>query len=419
MKKNVFKMSAFALMMALAACSNEEITTQGGEETLLPGEAIIEIGLTNSNSRTARPVGSSAADNNVNHYKLVILKDNTVATGVTVSQVDGAAVSGNDPLQGATWNNTITGEGASTTDRETGSKKIKLSGLGTGQYTIIAYAYNGDTDPYASTQTGGTSTFGTVNNLTGFRVEELFAGSVTATATEEGKFASRPKIIMERQVAGMLAYFKNVPAYVDNEKVEKIVVKANREAEGFTFPSTNPLNGKWSASNSSSVDLLTFTMTSATNYSSVGVGDTYTFGTDSEGKRYQLADGMTANPKLICDDNTLFGGRFVLPYEEHVDNQTLTINFVGGGSKVLKTLNVTTMQFASPATKYAYDIRRNNFYSIGKKLFTDNTDGNSPDPTDPDPDDDDKDDPIDLSKSDEVIVVLNDAWDVLHDMDVE
>ena len=33
MKKNVFKMSAFALMMALAACSNEEITTtQGGEE---------------------------------------------------------------------------------------------------------------------------------------------------------------------------------------------------------------------------------------------------------------------------------------------------------------------------------------------------------------------------------------------------
>ena len=43
-------MSAFALMMALAACSNEEITTtQGGEETLLPGEAIIEIGLTNSN----------------------------------------------------------------------------------------------------------------------------------------------------------------------------------------------------------------------------------------------------------------------------------------------------------------------------------------------------------------------------------
>lgn len=414
-------MSAFALMMALAACSNEEITTtQGGEEALLPGEAIIEIGLTNSNSRAARPVGSSAADNNVNHYKLVILKDNAVANGVTVSQVDGAAVSGNDPLQGATWNNTTTGEGASTTDRETGLKKIKLSGLTTGQYTIIAYAYNGNTDPYASTQTVGTSTFGTVNKLTGFGVEELFAGSVTATATEEGKFASQPKIIMERQVAGMLAYFKNVPAYVNNEKVEKIVVKANREAEGFTFPSTDPLNGKWSTSNpSSSVDLLTFTMTSAKNYASVGVGDTYTFGTDSEGKRYQLADGMAANSNLKCDDNTLFGGRFVLPYEDHVDNQTLTINFVGGESKVLKTLNVTTMQFTSPATKYAYDIRRNNFYSIGKKLFTDNTDGNGPDPTDPEPGDDDKDDPIDLSNSDEVIVVLNDAWDVLHDMDVE
>lgn len=68
MKKNVFKMSAFALVLAWAGCSNEEIatTTQGGENTLSPGEAIIEISLTNANSRAARPVGSSATANNVN-----------------------------------------------------------------------------------------------------------------------------------------------------------------------------------------------------------------------------------------------------------------------------------------------------------------------------------------------------------------
>lgn len=178
---------------------------------------MIEISLTNANSRAARPVGSSAAANNVDHYKLVVLKDGAVAEGVTVTQIDGAAVSSNDPMDeaGAAWNSAVSTEGAGEASRENGLKKIKLAGLKAGEYTIISYAYNGDTDPYAATLSG--NTFTTQTQLTGFDVEELFAGSVTVSATEEGKFTTQPKVTMERQVAGMLAYFKNVPAYVNNE----------------------------------------------------------------------------------------------------------------------------------------------------------------------------------------------------------
>lgn len=415
-------MSAFALMLAWAGCSNEEIATtaQGGDDTLSPGEAMIEISLTNANSRAARPVGSSAAANNVDHYKLFVLKDGAVAEGVTVTQIDGAAVSSNDPMDeaGAAWNSAVSTEGAGEASRENGLKKIKLAGLKAGEYTIISYAYNGDTDPYAATLSG--NTFTTVNKLTGFDVEELFAGSVTVSATEEGKFTTQPKVTMERQVAGMLAYFKNVPAYVNNEKVEKVVVRANREASGFTFPSTADLNGKWDSGNSEAVDLLTFTMSAASNYSVAKLGETYTFNAEGgDGKKYQLADGMPENQSLKCVDHSLFGGRFVLPYEEHVASQTLSIHILGSGNKELKVLNVTVAQAPSDGTKYQYDIRRNNFYSIGKKLFTDNTEGKDSATLEAEPGADEKDAPIDLSKSDELLVTLNDAWGVLHDTAVE
>lgn len=415
-------MSAFALVLAWAGCSNEEIatTTQGGENTLSPGEAIIEISLTNANSRAARPVGSSATANNVNRYKLVILKDNAVDEGVTVSQVDGTAVSGNDPMaeNGTTWENSISNESTGDASRENGLKKIKLSGLTKGSYTIVAYAYNGESDPYASTLSGGV--YSTQNKLTGFNVEELFAGSATLSATEDGKFTTQPKVTMERQVAGMLAYFKNVPAYVNNEKVEKVVVRANREASGFTFPSTAELNGKWDAENLSTTDLLTFTMTTASNYAEAKLGETYTFNsTGEEGKKYQLADGMSPNASLKCVDNSLFGGRFVMPYQEHVASQTLTIHMLGTGDKELKVLNVTIDQTPSDGTKYQYDIRRNNFYSIGKKLFTDNTEGKDSSSVESEPDELAKDAPVDLSKTDELIVTLDDAWGVIHDAGVE
>lgn len=79
--------------------------------------------------------------------------------------------------------------------------------------------------------------------------------------------------------------------------------------------------------------------------------------------------------------------------------------------KALKTLNVVTDQIPPEATKNAYDIRCNNFYSIGKKLDTDSTDGGDPNP--------DPDEPVDLSGNTDIKVIVNDAWKVLHNMGVE
>lgn len=144
----------------------------------------------------------------------------------------------------------------------------------------------------------------------------------------------------------------------------------------------------------------------------------YTFnGMDSETKK-PLAKDYIAPSGLTLEDNSIFGGRYLIPYDQHYavqsgEGSTLTIELQDAGGTALRTLKVKTDQSMSgPATQYFYDIRCNNFYSIGQKLKTETID---PDPEDPE----DPDKPIDLSSKSEIVVQINDAWKVLHDMDVE
>lgn len=431
MKKNVFKMSAFALMMALAACSNEEITTtQGGEEALLASEDVIEISLTNTSSRAARPVGSSAADNNVNkvEFKFYESTDGSVwsASSASIKEViDNAVASYADGVLTYTTADEDE-EVPGTTDNYSKKVRLKMQNLTANkEYRIVAYGYN-ETFPYGTVSEDGTTKgllkTGTFSESTNFSLEEVFAGYVDVKTKETvAKFTTTPRIVLERQVAGMLAYFKNVPAYVNSEKVGKVVVKANSESTGFKFPAAlmssdnKDLNGL--ITNAPTTTLLTFTITSsnASNFESANEGDTYTF--SNGGKKYVLADGMTAPTDLKLLDNTLFGGRFILPYARHLDSQTLTVELQKGDGTALRILKVKTNNTSGGIDAYKYDIRCNNFYSIGKKLATDDTDG-TPDP-DPDPNPEDPDEPVDLSGTDEITVTINDAWDVLHDMTIE
>lgn len=428
MKKNVFKMSAFALMMALAACSNEEITTtQGGEEALLASEDVIEISLTNTSSRAARPVGSSAADNNVDkvEFKFYESTDGSVwsASSASIKEViDNAVASYADGVLTYTTADEDE-EVPGTTDSYSKKVRLKMQNLTANKkYRIVAYGYN-NAFPYGTVSedetTKGLLKTGTFSESTNFSLEEVFAGYVDVNTKETvAKFTTTPRIVLERQVAGMLAYFKNVPAYVNNDKVEKVVVKANSKSTGFQFPAklmtdNKDLNGL--VTNTPPTTLLTFTITAsnASNFGTVGEGDTYTF--SNGGKNYVLADGMTAPTDLKLLDNTLFGGRFILPYARHLDSQTLTVELQKSDGTVLRTLKVKTNNPPVNGDAYKYDIRCNNFYSIGKKLATDDTtggEGEHPEPEDPD-------EPVDLSGTDEITVTINDAWDVLHDMDVE
>lgn len=432
--------------MAFTACTTEVIYVDSDGNPvehvdLKEGEGLLSVAVssTDVSTRDVRPVGSSAAANNVNVVKVYAFSadaeegtyyfDNTV--GVKANQ---SGISAAEGIITITMNGTVSDYIPSTGSHIEETKKITLTGLDPAKYyKFVAVGYN-TTNPYGdlSPENGVTELeeFTTTNSLTGYNVAELFA--TQSSAAKKGDVKNQGTLTLTRQVAGMLAYFKNVPATIDGTAVAAIRIYANKSFTQFTYPATDDFNGFATSAETSSPTnkhlLMEFML--GTSEGSISTGTDadgyYTFNTLNNGNvsdngssnsgKAPVAKGYNMPTKLTLEANSIFGGRYLIPYDQHYDavsgeGSTLTIELQDAGGTALRTLKVKTDQsMSSPATPYFYDIRCNNFYSIGQKLKTETTDPG--DPEDPD-------EPIDLSSKSEIVVQINDAWKVLHDMDVE
>lgn len=451
MKKTFLGALLFAGTLAFTACQNETLVyvDENGNPIenaeLQEGEGILKITVssTDATSRAVRPVGSSAAANNVDEVKVYVFKktgssndntDYTFDSSISLSnELDG--VSGKNGIFTVSFQSGKDDHANTPMDSHTDqTKNITLKGLSKGAtYKFVAVGYN-DTYRYGNlpAPTGETTTLEnfiqTTTEKSDYEVEELFAGvsDDCTTNSDKAAFDNEASVTITRQVAGMLGYFKNIPTKIGESVVKYVRVYANKEFTTFKFPaqllSDSDFNGvkeNTTADKDGKFLVMEFDMsTIATNWGEgTPTGDTYTFenwttGKPSESTKAPLATGYTAPEKLQLVENSIFGGRYLIPYDQHVDSQTLTVELQDENGEALKTLNVVTDQIPSEATKYAYDIRCNNFYSIGKKLDTDSTDGGDPDPEDPD-------EPVDLSGNTDIKVIVNDAWKVLHNMGVE
>lgn len=452
MKKTFLGALLFAGTLAFTACQNETLVyvDENGNPIenaeLQEGEGILKITVssTDATSRVVRPVGSSAAANNVNEVKVYVFKKTGPSNGNTDYTFD-SSISLSNQLDGDV---SVEG-GIFTVSFQSGkddhanptpmdghtdqTKNITLKGLSkNATYKFVAVGYN-DTYPYGTLpapigETTLESFIQTTTEKSDYAVEELFAGVSADCTTDSDKaaFDNEASVTITRQVAGMLGYFKNIPTKIGESVVKYVRVYANKEFTTFKFPaqllSNSDFNGADANATADKDDkflVMEFDMsTIATNWGEgTPTGDTYTFenwtnGKPGESTNAPLAKGYTAPEGLKLVENSIFGGRYLIPYDQHVGSQTLTVELQDKDGEALKTLNVVTNQIPSEATKYAYDIRCNNFYSIGKKLDTDSTDGGDPDPEDPD-------EPVDLSGNTDIKVIVNDAWKVLHNMGVE
>ena len=474
MKKNYLLLAAFASALTFAACSNDElgeINQNPPIATEVVEGATFEIAISNQGvgTKTTRPMGSSAADNNVNTIALKAYKwDGTTWNDVTSS---GATQEENKVafkyVSGAATNaeNTIISNGILTYnedmeesvpgDQQHINKKAKVEvvGLETNTtYQFVAYGYNGTSNayPYSPLTDAGegfaTGVFkaGVNNNFTieshKYAIEEIFAAyanakTVTSEKTDaEGNgeivFTVTPTLELTRQVAGMLAYFQHIPTYLPEQnnadgqlyKVKKLQVIANHTPADFYFPAVlledEDFNGILSTQDGEDV-LMTFDFSKiAKNYNAQDLSSNSEWEfwnlSDSGEDSYAapFAEGYTPVAHFAMEENAIFGARYLLPYDKHYgEGTTLKLRFLGEIDQVLQERDVTTANIPNGGTMYAYDIRCNNFYSIGQKLASDTTD---PDPDDPDDDDE----PIDL-RSNDINVRINDAWEVLHNMGVE
>ena len=489
MKKNYLLFAAFASALTFAGCSNDEL----GEITPNPivNEVVegttFEIAISNQGigTKAVRPMTSSAADNNVNKIQLVVYKKGASDAGwqdVTLASTAAEAKDGKlyiesiggegyDAKTGALTNGIISYETADVDENVPGTdqhitKKAKLAVTGLQpdtKYQFVAYGYNdedgtkgypykGTTPEYPAKPTTGTWENGVMQagvaldfttETNKYALEEIFAATDVAEAVSDPNytgeetapivFSVEPSLTLTRQIAGMLAYFKNVPIYLNDpvnptdekQQVYKLQIVANHTAKDFYFPAVLLENEDF---NGVAIDpaqdaedvLMTFDFEKiATNFKTESHTDAdfYTFngyngGSDGTGKPQPEGSNFT-NSNMYIQPNTIFGARYLLPYDKHyTDKTTLVLRFLGKDDVLLEERRVTTANVPEDGTMYTYDIRCNNFYSIGVKMATDTEpeEGEDPDP--------EEDDPMDLTGKN-IMVVVNDAWAVLHNMGVE
>ena len=351
---------------------------------------------------------------------------------------------------------------APTTDHITRRATVKVLGLDdadNGDYRLVAYGYNTDGQEtgsedvatFTETENGFFTVKEDITSKTAYDYEEVFAAYENCEVTTitkwddvngngiqdagveaekdytETVFTLTPSLTLTRQVAGILAYLENVPTKLpnqitgENQIVDKVAVVANhKSANTFTIPNSMLATiseapdfngGDIESTTDGEEELITFIMENcATNYESVAADQNdaiYEFAPQAgSNSKYPYAEGYEepTGGKFVIKNGTIFGARYLIPYDQDYEGQTLKLVFYtkksDGNFEEITSRNIISDVAADPNS---YDIRCNNFYSIGLKYDKDNT-------TD--------DDPMDLM-SDEIHVQVNDAWAVLHDMDIQ
>lgn len=415
MKKQFLSMVAIAGMTLLAACSNDESipAIDNGSNGV---ESEITLALNSGGdgvtTRAGRPVNSSAAANEVDRVQLKLYK--TADGGTTWTLQTGAFEE--DVL---TWTEGPTGEGTPGYTDRTESRKIKVKNLeASASYKIVAYGYKatdaGNTCAY--TVTDANSVFTTTalgdEGTNGANIEEIFAGEKTFATDADKKITTFVQVEMNRQVAGMLGYFMNIPVKKIHPTtnvltaVKFVKVYTVAKATTFKFPFADVFNGI--SQSEAKTELLSYDLKTLVDANTVANKyDDQVSGAATGSETFDI-DAKTGSVATVA--NSILAGRFIIPFSATVDQNTITIELQAEDGTALRTWSVkaTTSNGSTIADLFKYDIKRNYFYSIGKKLKSDST--NPPvEPEDPDK-------PVDLNQDNDIIVILNDAWDVVYDM---
>lgn len=395
MKKNILFLGLAAMsLFTVASCSSDDDLQAG--MSIGSGDNVITLALNPGGSgmasRAARPVTSSEAANNVDKVVVKLYR----------------LVDSNYSLVSETENGQTIYEQDVTWSQGTKTANVTLKHLAQGSYKLVARGYN-NTSTSVSFDEGTPSTTinWTATQSTG-DIEEVFAGELDLTVDAEGKVTANPSktLTMNRRVAGFLAYFKNVPTKVGEKVVKSVRVVASNKATKYDIiggtlasytanASSATVNGLDAKSPAEETVLCEFQMSDATNWNSgAPTDDSYTFTTDAN----QV-------------ENSQLDGGFIVPFGKVADKNTLRVELMAAGTGADEAVKTYTVKMPT-SYETSYDICVNHFYSIGKKVKSEGTGG-----TDPGDDDDDK--PVDLGSEDEILLSLDDAWDVVYDMVVD
>ena len=446
MKKGMFFALA-ASSLLFSACSSDDavVSTDGQNEAVQ--QIVLHVassgdGLT---TRAGRPLYSSEALQTIQHVRVLIYNTKTNAI-VKDEQLDWTK---SDKYDNHGRQHTLTYKG-----------NDRLEG---GSYKVMAVGYSDNSDyTYALDVTGASLTGKTYSDITATLkdgkkdAEEVFAGDATLTIGDDKKITNLTSgeedgldVTLHRQVAGSFGYFCNIPASVNGKAAAtlRLVVRGKNDKLTFnhfnsSFTTTgNTIQYYVNGSTSTGVALATTDKFSNGDKGYVLYSidlDTWFPGGDNNHDGLLNADDTNwdhpADVKTQVVKGSVFGSNFVIPFNYAEGKNTMELQLLDAENNIIKTwtvsipesdVNKVAANGATDASASIFNVVRNHMYNLGVKTSTGTT--TPPDPSNPDPDpnkpDPDKpkpgtDQPEDLTKSQNLILKVNDNWEAIHQMEL-
>ena len=442
MKKGMFFALA-ASSLLFSACSSDDavVSTEGQNEAVQ--QIVLQVassgdGLT---TRAGRPLYSSQALQTIQNVRVLIYNADTKAI------VKDAKLN---------WKESTTykNHGRQLTLTYKGDER-----LSEGNYKVMAVGYSDGSDyTYSLDVTSAAALTGTYSDITatlktGKKVaEEVFAGDAdlkidankditNLTSGEEDGLA----VTLHRQVAGSFGYFCNIPASVNGKAAATLRLVVRDKNDMLTFNNFNSsftdaatstikyyVNGSKSASaatadakfNNKEDGYVLYSINLNTWFPG---GDQNSDGVlNAEDTNWKHPDGV--NTQVV--KGSVFGSNFVIPFKYTEGKNTMELQLLDADNNIIKTwtvsiptadVNSNKANGATDASASIFNVVRNHMYNLGVKTSTGTT--TPPDPSNPDPDpnkpDPDKpkpgtDQPEDLTKSQNLILKVNDNWEAIH-----
>ena len=453
MKKGMFFALA-ASSLLFSACSSDDavVSTEGQNEAVQ--QIVLQVassgdGLT---TRAGRPLYSSQALQTIQNVRVMIYKNETGGGEKTIVYD-----------KKLNWKESTiyktNGHGRQFTISLKGNDRLDA-----GNYKVMAVGYSDNSDyTYALDVTSDAALTGNYSDITATlkagkkEAEEVFAGDADLKIGDDKKITNLTSgeengvaVTLHRQVAGSFGYFQNIPASVNGKAAATLRLVVRDKNDVLTFNNFNSsftangatgstikyyVNGSKSATAPTSDALF---KDGANGYVLYSIDLTKWFTEGDKNKDGLLnAEDTWKHPddvKTQVVKGSVFGSNFVIPFNLTSGKSTMELQLLDADNNIIKhwTVSIPAADVNTDATNgnvadvnaSIFNVVRNHMYNLGVK--TSNGTTTDPDPSNPTPDPDpDKpkpepgtDQPEDLSKSQNLILKVNDNWEAIHKMEL-
>lgn len=449
MKKSMFFALAASCLL-FSACSSDDavVSTEGQNEAVQ--QIVLQVassgdGLT---TRAGRPLYSSQALQTIQNVRVVIYNADTKEIVKDATQ---------DWTKSTTYNNH--GHGRQFTLTFKGNDRLEK-----GNYKVMAVGYSNESDYDYSL--GATSAVGlTYSDITATlkagkkEAEEVFAGDADLKIGDDKKITNLTSgeengvaVTLHRQVAGSFGYFQNIPASVNGKAAATLRLVVRDKNDVLTF---NKFNSSFTANGATGSTIKYYVNGSRSTGEALATTDKFSNG-DNGYVLYSIdlktwfpqldenGDGVLNaqdaswkrpdNVKTQVVKGSVFGSNFVIPFKYTEGKSTMELQLLDADGNIIKhwtvsipesDLNKVAANGVTDADASIFNVVRNHMYNLGVKTSTGTT--TTPDPSNPTPDpkpdpkptpDPGKDEPEDLTKSQNLILKVNDNWEVIHKMEL-